>query len=162
MTTQQSTAQQQIRFADEVAVGDIMPSHRHGPTEVQLFRYCATTWNAHRIHYDTAYAQTEGYPNILVQSHLHGAFLTSLCDEWRGAYGELRRLKYSVRRFACPGDVLDCQGTVTALDDSEEGGLRVTLELKEVREADGVECAIGDAEVFLPFRASVPDEKETH
>jgi len=46
------------------------------PTALQLFAFSASTWNGHRIHYDRDYArEQEGYPDILVQSHLHACFL---------------------------------------------------------------------------------------
>ncbi|MFD4351220.1 acyl dehydratase [Nocardia sp. NPDC058518] len=143
------------RFADDIEVGDAIPAVIHRPTEVQLFRYCAVTWNAHRIHFDAAYAESEGYPNVLVQSHLHGAFFTSLCTGWAGEHGDLRRLQYSVRRFACPGDLLAVRGTVESIDDSVDGGVLVRVELREVRESDGADCAIGDADIFLPHRSAV-------
>ncbi|WP_049746125.1 acyl dehydratase [Mycolicibacterium goodii] len=140
-----------VRFAEDVSVGDQMAPEVHRPTEVQLFRYCATTWNSHRIHFDRDYAASEGYPNVLVQSHLHGAFLTSLCTGWAGETGRVVRLGYSVRRFACPGDALRCEGTVTGLT-TADGGVTVSLELREVRESDGVVCAQGEADVYLPAR----------
>lgn len=38
------------------------------PDETQLFRFSALTFNAHRIHYDRAYAtDVEGYPGLVVQ-----------------------------------------------------------------------------------------------
>ena len=41
------------------------------PGPVQLFRYSAVTFNAHRIHYDWPYAtQVEGYPGLLVHGPL--------------------------------------------------------------------------------------------
>ena len=36
------------------------------PDETMLFRYSAITDNPHRIHYDLAYAQSEGYPALVV------------------------------------------------------------------------------------------------
>ena len=36
------------------------------PDETMLFRYSAITDNPHRIHYDLAYARSEGYPALLV------------------------------------------------------------------------------------------------
>ena len=36
------------------------------PDETTLFRYSAITDNPHRIHYDLAYAQSEGYPALVV------------------------------------------------------------------------------------------------
>ena len=52
------------------------------PTTLQLFRFSAATWNPHLIHYDREYAQTEGYPDVLVQSHLHGCFLVEVVRRW--------------------------------------------------------------------------------
>jgi len=44
--------------------------------EVRLFRYSAATFNAHRIHYDLAYAQqTEKYPGLVVHGPLQATLL---------------------------------------------------------------------------------------
>jgi 3-methylfumaryl-CoA hydratase len=46
------------------------PSHmqRFAPDSSALFRYSALTFNAHRIHYDLAYARdVEAYPGLIVQ-----------------------------------------------------------------------------------------------
>ena len=49
------------------------------PSAVQLFRYSALTFNAHRIHYDADYARTdEGYPGIIVHGPLVATFLLEL------------------------------------------------------------------------------------
>ena len=40
------------------------------PDETTLFRYSAITDNPHRIHYDLAYAQSEGYPALVVNGTL--------------------------------------------------------------------------------------------
>ncbi|MEE9416146.1 MAG: MaoC family dehydratase N-terminal domain-containing protein [Acidimicrobiales bacterium] len=45
------------------------------PSEVQLFRYSALTFNSHRIHYDRDYCRdVEGYPGLL----FHGPFTATL------------------------------------------------------------------------------------
>lgn len=51
------------------------------PDAAQLFRYSAVTFNAHRIHYDLAYATTvEGYPGLVV----HGPLIaTLLLQTWQ-------------------------------------------------------------------------------
>jgi 3-methylfumaryl-CoA hydratase len=63
------------------------------PTEVELFRFSAATFNAHRIHYDRDYAQCEeGYPDLVV----HGPFTAAkLC----GLAGR-RAPDKAMRRFA--------------------------------------------------------------
>jgi len=53
---------------------------------VRLFRYSAVTFNAHRIHYDRAYAiGTEGYPGLVVHGPLQASLLLELAaEEHRG------------------------------------------------------------------------------
>ena len=65
------------------------------PTESQLFRYSALTFNAHRIHYDLPYAtNAEGYPGLVV----HGPLLaTLLLDHLRATHAASRLLKFSFR-----------------------------------------------------------------
>ena len=128
--------------------GDWVAEQRHTPTTTQLFRYSAVTWNSHRIHYDQAYARSEGYPDVLVQSHLHGAFLAQLCTDWAGRVGTLTRLQVSVRRFAVPGDVLVCRARLK--EQTVEAARTVAyLDLEEVRESDGTVCATGQATIVL-------------
>jgi acyl dehydratase len=145
-------------FADDLQVGDSIPTLERRPSTVQLFRYCATTWNSHRIHFDKEYAASEGYPDVLVQSHLHGAFLTSLCTTLAGSRGRVERLSYSVRRFATPGDVLSLVGEVVE-SVPRKGGALLTISLREIRQSDVTVCADGSAEVFLPLRPTGSTEQ---
>lgn len=133
----------------ELEVGTELPSLTKRPTTVQLFRYSAVTWNAHRIHYDQEYAAVEGYPSVLVHSHLHGAFLTQLCTDWMGYRGKLRDLELSVKRFAVPGETLTCKGRIVDLERNGAHGM-VTVELEEVNE-EGEVCAPGRAVIELPL-----------
>jgi 3-methylfumaryl-CoA hydratase len=49
------------------------------PDPALLFRFSALTFNAHRIHYDRAYATTvEGYPGLVVQGPLTALLLMEL------------------------------------------------------------------------------------
>ncbi|ETF03960.1 acyl-CoA dehydrogenase [Advenella kashmirensis W13003] len=67
------------RYEDSIftQLADEMPQWSH-PTRlgpVELFRYSAITFNAHRIHYDADYTRNvEGYPSIIVQ----GQFIATL------------------------------------------------------------------------------------
>ncbi|MCP3870386.1 MAG: acyl-CoA dehydrogenase [Gammaproteobacteria bacterium] len=54
-------------------------SHVMVPDEVVLFRFSALTFNAHRIHYDRAYATNEeGYPGLVVHGPLTALMLAEL------------------------------------------------------------------------------------
>jgi 3-methylfumaryl-CoA hydratase len=75
------------------APGDAFTTEVH-PDSVLLFRFSALTGNAHRIHYDQAYAREEGYPGLVVHGPLQAIWLmgwylqqgfaaTGLCFEYR-------------------------------------------------------------------------------
>jgi hydroxyacyl-ACP dehydratase HTD2-like protein with hotdog domain len=114
------------------------------PTTIQLFRFSAVTWNSHRIHFDQAYARTEGYPDTLVQSQLHGCFLAHTVLQWGGPGATLLTFRWENRHVAVAGDVLTCAGEVTAIE-----GRVVTCELQETNQ-DGRVCAPAWATVQLP------------
>ena len=137
-------------FFEDVQVGTQLPPLTKVPTTVQLFRYSAVTWNAHRIHYEKEYAIQEGHPDVLVQAHLHGAFLVQMISDWMGPHGRLVNFGWSNRGRAIPGDTLTCNGRVIAT--RREGGRNlVDLELVETNQR-GETCAPGKATVALPSR----------
>jgi len=148
-----------------LSVGAELPPMVQHTSITQVFRYSAATWNTHRIHYDKAYAIKEGYPDVLVQSHLHGAFLTRYCTELVGRAGRLLQLSLRMRRFAVAGEDLTVTATVTTIERVADGGtpdvqaadvqdadgrVVVGLELTETRGSDGETCATGAAKVEVP------------
>jgi 3-methylfumaryl-CoA hydratase len=51
-----------------------------GISPTLLFRFSALTYNAHRIHYDRAYAtEVEGYPGLVVHGPLQAVALVEVC-----------------------------------------------------------------------------------
>jgi hydroxyacyl-ACP dehydratase HTD2-like protein with hotdog domain len=143
----------QTVFFEDVEVGTELPPLAKVPTTIQLFRYSAVTWNAHRIHYEREYALKEGHPDVLVQAHLHGAFLAQMITGWAGPRGRLVSFGWSNRARAIPGDTLTCTGRVTAK--RVDGERRVVdLEIVETNQRGEV-CAPGKATVALPSRSSV-------
>lgn len=55
------------------------------PSAVDLFRFSATTFNSHRIHYDWPYARdAEGYPGLVVQGPFIAARLCGLARSLAG------------------------------------------------------------------------------
>jgi acyl dehydratase len=135
-------------------VGAALPPASYPTSTVAVFRYSAATWNTHRIHYDREYALAEGYPGVLVQSHLHGALLARYATDWAGAQGRLLELGLRVRRFAVAGETLTVAGVVTAVEVTDDGRATVALELSETRGSDGETCVTGTARVQLPVSAA--------
>ncbi|MPZ60560.1 MAG: acyl dehydratase [Propionibacteriales bacterium] len=136
------------RYLEDVRVGEEIPALVRRPSRLQLFRFSAVTWNAHRIHYDRDYAAEEGYADVLVQSHLHGCYLMDTLLAWAGAGAHVVAFGWRNAAVAVPGDTLTCTGRV--VDVSSEG--EVSCELEE-RNQRGELCAPATATVRLERRA---------
>jgi hydroxyacyl-ACP dehydratase HTD2-like protein with hotdog domain len=127
----------------DFAVGAAVTPLVVSPTSISLFRFSAVTWNPHRIHYDEPYAATEGYPGVLVHSHLHGCWLLAAVRRWVGDHGRVEQFSWQNRHFAVPGDELTITGEVIGV----EADL-VTCELRETNQ-DGVLCSPSRAVIRL-------------
>lgn len=143
MTNLSATRSQTITSGTQITPYSVRTS------TIQLFRFSAVTWNAHRIHFDSAYANSEGYPGVLVQSHLHGCFLANAVLAWAGAGSQLRAFRWRNRQIAVAGDVLTVTGAVTAVV-TKNGRRVLEVELAEHNQ-HGQLCAPGRAVVALPL-----------
>ena len=112
------------------------------PDRLQVTTFSAATWNTHRIHTDPAYAAREGYPDVLVQSHLHACFLMrALRDAVVPEGGRVVRFGWQNRHFAVPGDRLTCVGRKVS-----QAGALADYELHE-RNGEGTVCVTATATV---------------
>jgi len=118
------------------------------PTALQLFLFSAATWNPHRIHYEASYAAEEGYPDAIVQAHLHASFVAEAVVRTIGPRGRLLRLGWQNRGIAVPGDTLTCEGRATAATETEDG-LVVEYALEE-RNQRGELCVSAWATALIP------------
>jgi len=136
---------------EDFAPGSVLDGTVYPTSKVQVFRFSGATWNTHRIHYDKDYAVGEGYPDVLVQSHLHGAFLTRYCTDLAGEDGRLAALRLRVVKFAVAGEALTVAGTVTAVTALDSERALVELDLTETRGSDGETCVTGSARIEVPL-----------
>jgi acyl dehydratase len=93
------------------------------PTTLSLFRFAAVTWQSHLVHFDQAAAAREGYPGVLVQASLHGAYLAQLMTSWARPTGRLSTLEWRNRRYATAGEQLTMRAVVTRREEVGERGL---------------------------------------
>ena len=114
---------------------------------MQLFRFSAVTWNAHRIHYDEAYAREEGHAGIVVQSTLRGAQLLGVLERWLGARGVVTAFSWRNLRPSHSDERVVCSGSVTQVEIEDDGPL-LTVELEETNDR-GQRSAAGYATVRL-------------
>lgn len=137
--------QPQLTVSD-VAVGDLLPVMGKNATRAQLFLYSAASFNPHRIHYDRAYAEFEGHPDILVHGPLQGAWLTQYLTDWCGPRGRLLGVTWQNRASAFPEVDLEFHGRITGVNHTTG---EVDLEVWE-QTADGRILMPGTASVRLP------------
>lgn len=135
---------------DDVNVGDHLPVMPKSATEAQLFLYSAASFNPHRIHYDHAYAEFEGHPDILVHGPLQGSWLTQFLTDWAGPQGRLLNVNWQNRASAFPNQDLEFHGTVTSVD--RDNG-EVELDVHE-QTSDGQVLMPATARVRLPVKGS--------
>lgn len=134
-----------LRIQD-IRVGDALPERSHTPTNVTLFLYNASVWNAHRIHYDERYTtEQEKHPGLVIDGPLQGDWLAQCVVNWLGDAGDLQRFAYSNRRAAYLGETLTSGGVVTAVDLARS---IVTVELF-IRNGHGEVTSPGTATVRL-------------
>ncbi|MER5515393.1 acyl dehydratase [Streptomyces sp. NPDC002763] len=130
--------------ARRIVVGQVVPPVELTPDAVTLLRFGAVTRNAHRIHYDTAFARSEGLDGPVVMAQLHGCLFHRAAAEFAGAGGQVREVGWQNRAPAHVGDRLVVTGTVGSVD-AVSGA--VTLDLVERCGAEGVVCCRGRAVV---------------
>jgi acyl dehydratase len=135
----------------DLGVGAVLAPQTNETSIVQVFRYSGATWNTHRIHYDKDYATSEGYPGVLVQSHLHGAFLTKYCTDFAGRDGRLVDLSLRVRKFAVAGELLTVVGTLREVRRGEDDRALLELNLVETRGSDDETCVEATATLDVPL-----------
>jgi hydroxyacyl-ACP dehydratase HTD2-like protein with hotdog domain len=131
--------------------GAIITPREFTANEIDLFRFSAVTWNAHRIHYDRAQAEADGLGGLPVQAHLHGAWLAQVARSVGGSSARLRSLSWANRAPVYAGDQVTVSGTFESVESREQSAL-VTLSLRETG-PDGVSTAVeGSATVEVRER----------
>ncbi|MGW2509090.1 acyl dehydratase [Streptomyces scopuliridis] len=146
-------------MTETAVAGQICPPRTYAHGRVQLFRFSAVSWNAHRIHYDAGFAASEGHPDVVVQSTLHGETLSRYALEWAGPGAALTSVSWRNRATAVAGERLTWTATVR---DSEpcDGGVRVTLDVSVLKD-DGAPCVTGHVELTSRAARTSPSAEKS-
>ena len=133
---------------DAVGLEPTLPAIEYQPSRLQLFRFSAVTWNAHRIHYDETYARAEGHDGVVVHSTLRGQQLLGVAQRWLGDRGEIVAMAWRNAAPAYADERVVCRGRALATETDADGSTLVTVELEEV-DGTGKLGAAGTATVRL-------------
>jgi hydroxyacyl-ACP dehydratase HTD2-like protein with hotdog domain len=93
---------------------------RFVPTEIDLFMFCAATWNTHRIHFDRDYARAEGYRDLVVPGPLQSARLAQLLADFAGAHdGRLHSMSVRHHTSLYCNEPIDLRADLVEVRESE-------------------------------------------
>ena len=124
-----------------------MPPVELVPDEIALLRFGAVTRNTHRIHYDTAFARSEGLDGPVVMAQLHGCLFYRAAAGFADGEVDVLSVGWQNRAPAYAGDRLVVSGVVESVDEATG---EVTLALEEHHgAAPGELCCRGRA-VIVP------------
>lgn len=131
-----------------LAVGTAATPRTFGPLTRQMFvRYAGASGDFNPMHYDDELARSAGFPSVFSQGMHQAALLATFAVDWLGPEN-VRRFRVRFLEQVWPGDVLTCQGVVSALAQGEEGRI-VTVDLSCTRQTGGLAIS-GTAEFVLP------------
>jgi hydroxyacyl-ACP dehydratase HTD2-like protein with hotdog domain len=123
------------------------------PTTVAMFRMSAVMWNAHRVHYDQAYATgVEGHPGLLVPANLLSSYLCEAVMAWGGPDSRVLRMTFRTRAPVLADAVL----TVWARPRPGTSGDLVVDLVLGIDDAAGGSPVTGTARVRIPADAEDP------
>ena len=125
------------------------------PTTVALFRVSAVMWNAHRVHYDEAYATgVEGHRGLLVPANLLSSYLCEAAMAWGGPAARLLRMTFRTRAPVLAGTVLTVRAREVSVG-SPDGHQVAELDLG-IDDAAGGTPVTGTAWVRRPAEPDGP------
>lgn len=140
----------------DLRIGDLVVDAEHRPDERQLFLFSAASNNAHRIHYDLPYAQSEGYPALLVQGPLQRALMARFIMEWAGPSARLARLSLQHRSPAFARRAINFRAEVQSKEHQQNspdfGGAELSI---SAYDDDENVILLGSASVLLSLGIQV-------
>ncbi len=144
----------QICFED-VSVGDELPPVTLDINTKRIFLQASGSQDWYPVHFDPAFAQKAGHPDVFMNTGFIQAALVRLLTDWMGDAGFLKRLRFEMRRQFRPGDTMICRATVReTAPTAGEGRVRLDISAENARE--GV-ATVAEAEVILPRRTRTED-----
>jgi acyl dehydratase len=131
-----------------VETGDELPEITLDITTKRLFLQASGAQDWYPVHFDPAFAQKAGHPDVFMNTGFIQAALVRLITDWMGDAGFLKRLFFEMRRQHRPGDTMICRGRVVRKEFLGGEG-RVFLEVWAENEREGT-ATPGEATVVLP------------
>ncbi len=119
-------------------------------TTLMLVKWAGASGDYNPLHYDSAFADSQGVGRPIVHGALKRQWLVQLMTDWIGRRGVLRKISYQNRARAFLGDTITCKGRVTKTY-MQDGERHVECDIWAERQTGEV-CSPGKATVILPAK----------
>jgi len=113
----------------EIEVGTVVPPLERTIELPDMVAYAGSTWDWHKLHYDTDYLAAKRVPAPVVDGQVFGALLAEQLLDWLGPRAVLSTLHFRFKALVFAGETIRCTATVTAVEPDPDGaGDLVTVE----------------------------------
>ena len=104
-----------IADLDSLKVGDNIPEQLKQPSTRQLVMYAGASRDFYQIHYDQQFAQSIGFPKVIVHGALKAAFLGQMLTNSMDQSAILDELFVRYNAIDFEGCEMICKGTITKI-----------------------------------------------
>lgn len=135
-----------VEWEEATPAGTRVPSLTRVIDQIAMVAYAGATWDWHRLHYDTEFARTLGFPGPVVDGQVFGALMAECLLDWLGPQAWIRKLSFRFKTPVTAGATVRCWGETRGADDE---GISVSLRV-DVIDGSGdlvATAAIGEATV---------------
>lgn len=132
------------------AVGDVIPPLRHDVTATTIVLGALASRDWRPMHHDHDFAvNRNGTRDIFMNTPNQAAWFERYLTDWTGPKGRLGRMTFRMKGSVFPGDTMQLDGTVTAVESDDTGctwaAVDVTLSV------DGNVCTTCAARIAIPL-----------
>ena len=107
-------------------VGTRLPTLTKCPSQVEVVLFCAAIRNFHRLHFDQAFTEEQGFDGVIVPGFLMGNWCLEAATRAFGPEAEVCRLKFKNTAVAPVGVAYTIEGSVTSVGKQDDGRSLIT------------------------------------
>jgi acyl dehydratase len=105
---------------DDIAVGDALPTLEQRILARHVVMGASSSRDWQPQHHDTHWAvERVKVKDIFLNTPNQAGWIERYLTDWTGPTGELRKLRFMMKRSICAGDTLRFDATVTAVQDDD-------------------------------------------
>ena len=99
----------------QLSVGSQMPTLARTIDITNMIAYAGSTWDWHRLHYDTEFLASKKIKAPIVDGQALGAIMAEAIQDWLGPDSFITRLHFRFSTMVFAGETVTCHGAVTEM-----------------------------------------------